>query len=118
MWLTVFAIITFVFGTVLGLMAIFGAMPGFENVDPSLSSSWGGRALGLGLVALFAVLLKNPYAYIVAFIGGASRDVGDLIGELQRQEPSIGVLIITALFLIGSVWGIVAAYKARNPQIF
>ena len=117
LWVTLFALLTFVFGAVLGLMAFFGPMPGFENVDPSLAASWGGRALGIGLAALLAVFLRSPDAYIVAFAAGAFRDIGDIVGEFGRPQPSMGVLVVTFLFLAICIYGISVAFKARKSML-
>ena len=115
MWVTIFALIVFVLGCGLGLVAMFdqGAMLG-QGVDPSISASWGGRSLGLGLAAGVAVFLKSPIAYIAAFVGGLGRDLGDLIAELGKSETSIGVVGGIVVFFIAGVLGIISANKARN----
>ena len=112
MWVTIFALIVFVVGCALGLMAMFGQ--GMEGMDPSMSVSWGGRHLGLGLAAGVAVFLKSPTAYIAAFVGGVGRDLGDLIAHVGKSEPNIGTLVGIVVFLIAGVLGILAANKARN----
>jgi hypothetical protein len=107
-WVTVFALIVLAVGCALGLMALLG-----QGSDPNMTVSWGGRHLGLGLAAGMAVLLKNPSAYITAFVGGVGRDLGDLIAHLSRPQPSIGVLVGIVVFLIAGVLGILAANRAR-----
>jgi hypothetical protein len=114
MWVTIYALIVFVVGS-LGLMAMLG--PAMEGMNSSMSISWGGRHFGLGLAAGVAVLLKNPNAYIAAFVGGVGRDLGDLIAHLGKSEPSIGVLVGIVVFLIAGVLGIMAAYKARSGRL-
>jgi hypothetical protein len=123
MWATIFALIVFLLGCVLGLMAMFGQSVGQDMVfgrgfgqdmKPWMSISWGGRHVGLGLAAGVAVLLKSPTAYIAAFVGGVGRDVGDLIAELGKSEPNIAIVAGIAVFLIAGVVGIIAANKARN----
>ena len=109
MWVTIFALIVFVVGCALGLMAMFG-----QGMDPAMSVSWGGRHLGLGLAAGVAVFLKSPTAYIAAFVGGVGRDVGDLIAHVGKSEPNIGITVGIVVFLIAGVLGIMAANKARN----
>ena len=115
MWVTIFALIVFVLGCGLGLVAMFdqGAMLG-QGVVPSISASWGGRSLGLGLAAGVAVFLKSPIAYMAAFAGGLGRDLGDLIAELSKSETSIGVTAGIVVFFVAGVLGIMAANKARN----
>jgi hypothetical protein len=115
MWVTIFALVVFVLGCALGVMAMFGQ--GMEGMNPSMSVSWGSRHLGLGLAAGVAVLLKSPTAYIVAFVGGVGRDVGDLIAHVGKSEPSIGVLVGIVVFLIAGVLGIMAANKARKMYV-
>jgi hypothetical protein len=112
MWVTIFALIVFVVGCALGLMAMFGQ--GMQGMDPSMNVSWGGRHLGLGLAAGVAVFLKSPTAYIAAFVGGLGRDLGDLIAHVGKSETNIGVLVGIVVFLIAGVLGIMAANKARD----
>ena len=114
MWVTVFALIVFGLGCVLGLMAMFGQG---TDVNPLMNVSWGGRHLGLGLAAGVAVFLKSPTAYIAAFVGGLGRDLGDAIAELGKSETNIGIIVGIVVFLIAGVLGIMAANKARmNDQ--
>ena len=87
-WVTIFALIVFLLGCALGLMAIFG-----QGMDKSMGVSWGGRHLRLGLAAGVAVLFKSPTAYMAAFAGGVGRDLGDLIAHVGKPEPGIGVLV-------------------------
>ena len=123
MWVTIFAVIAFVTGCALGLMAIFGQAwgQGFaqafgHGMNPAISTSWGGRTLGLGLIYGIAILLKSPNAYIVAFVGGIGRDLGDILGELNESEPHVGIIVGIVVFFVAGVLGIVAAYKARRLQ--
>ena len=113
MWVTIFALIVFALGCALGLTAMFGQ--GMEGMNPSMSVSWGGRHLGLGLAAGVAVFLKSPTAYIAAFVGGVGRDVGDMIAHITKSEQNIGIVVGIVVFLIAGILGIVVANKARNP---
>lgn len=114
-WVTIFALIVFVFGCGVALMAFLG-----QGMDPSLSTamsiSWGGRQLGLGLAAGIAVLLKTPSAYIAAFVGGVGRDLGDLTAELSKMEPNQGVVLGIVAFLVPGLLGIWFANKARTAS--
>ncbi|MEE8387426.1 MAG: hypothetical protein V3R65_02525 [Acidiferrobacterales bacterium] len=112
MWVTIFALIAFAMGCATGLMGIFSQ--GMEGINESMSISWGGRSFGLGLAAGVAVFLKNSNAYIVAFVGSVSRDIGDLIAHMDKTEPSIGVIIGILVFLIPGIVDIVIANKARK----
>lgn len=110
MWVTAFALLVCVLSSVLGLMAMFG--PRMEGMDSTMSVSWGGRSLGLGLAAGIAVLLKNPAAYIAAFVGGLGRDLGDLIAELGKSEVDIGIVVGIVVFFIVGFLGIMVANNA------
>jgi len=114
MWVTIFALIVFGIGGAGFVGAMFG--PGMEGMEPYMAVSWGGRHLGLGLAALAAVLLKSPTAYMVAFIGGVGRDIGDLIAHFDKPEMSIGVLVGIIVFLVADVLGALMANKARSPR--
>ena len=83
-------------------------------MDPNMNISWGGRSLGLGLVAGIAVMLKSPTAYIAAFVGGIGREIGDLMAELSKVEPSTGVLVGIVVFMVIGLLGILSANKARK----
>jgi len=122
-WVTIFALIVFVVCGALGLLAMLGQAAGRElvfgqgfgqDMKAWVGISWGGRQLGLALAAAIAVLLKSPTAYIAAFVGGVGRDVGDLIAELGKAEPSLGPIAGIVVFLIAGILGIVAAHKARH----
>ena len=122
-WITLFALIVFLAYCALGLMAMFGQGfgrdmvfgQGFgQDVKPWMSIAWGGRTLGLGLAAAVAVFLKSPTAYIAAFVGVVSGELGNLIGELGKSESKIGVIVGVAVFLVGGVLGTLAANKARQ----
>lgn len=111
-WVTIFALIAFLVGCASGLVIVFSQ--GMEGINESMSISWGARNIGLGLAAGVAMLLKSPGAYIVAFVGGLSRDLGDLAGGISKSEPNIGVVLFLVVFLIAGVLGTMAASKARN----
>jgi hypothetical protein len=36
--------------------------------------------------------LKSPAAYVAAFVGGLGRDFGDLVAELGKSEPNVGIV--------------------------
>lgn len=112
MWVTIFALAVFAMGCASGLAAIFSQ--GMDGMNSPMSISWGGRSVGLGLAAGVAVFLKNPNAYIVAFVGGLGRDLFDLIGTFGKSELNIGVIVFLVVFLIAGVLGIIAANKART----
>ena len=112
MWVTLFALIAFAMACASGLAGVFSQ--GMEGINESMSISWGGRSIGLGLTAGVAVFLKSPHAYMVAFIGGLARDLGDLAGSFTKPDLQIGVVFFLVVFLIAGGLGTIAANKARN----
>jgi len=109
-WVTTFALIVFV----VACASSFAVVQGLHGDDFGMNLSWAGRNIGLGLIAGFAILLKSPTAYIVAFIGGLSRDLSDLIGELSKPEVNPGIVIFLLIFLLAGALGLIAANKARS----
>ncbi len=96
-------------GAAAGVATITGA----HDVDSGFALSWAGRNFGLGLIAALAVFLKSASVYLVAFIGGIFREASDLVGELSKTEPNMGILAFLVVFLIG---GIVAAWFANTAR--
>jgi len=115
LWVTLWALIVLAFGLVLGVSAMFGA--GLDGMENSMSVSWGGRHLGLGLVAGAAVLLRSPSAYVAAFIGCIARDLGDLFAELGKADPNKGVIVGISVFLLISVIALATAIRTRNATV-
>lgn len=107
MWVTIFALVVLLTNVAAGIMAIG---------DPAMGIPLAGRSIGLGLAAGAAVFLKSPAAYMIAFLAGIARDVGDLFGELAKPESSMGVVAFVTLFLILGIVGLVIANKARNLE--
>jgi len=107
LWVTLVLAVTVLLGVGVGGMAMLGA-----GMDASQSVSWGGRNLGLGLVALAAILLKSPAAYIAAFFGGIGRETGDIIDSLSAETPNMPILILAAVMLVVWVIGLNYAFKA------
>lgn len=111
LWVTIFALIVSIMGFVFGLLAMFG-----QSFYPEMTMSWGGRSLGLGVVAAVALSLKSPATYIAAFAGGLCVELGDFIEELRKSEPSTVMIISILVFVVLYILGIVSAVKARNMQ--
>ncbi len=107
MWVTIFALVVLLTNIAAGVMA-FG--------DPAMGIPLGGRSIGLGLAAGAAVFLKSPAAYVIAFLAGIARDLGDLFGELAKPETSMGVVVFVTLFLILGTVGLIMANKARTLE--
>lgn len=105
LWVTIFALLLLGTGVGVGIMT-------FAN--PDMGPSMAGRTLGLGLAAGLAVFLKSPAAYLLAFIAGIPREIGDILAELSKAEPSYQVIGFIALFLILGLAGAYYANKARD----
>lgn len=113
LWVSVFALLVFVLGTCVGVIAIFGHG---QDINPLMNVSWGGRQLGLALATGLAVYLKSSSAYLTAFIAGLARDVTDLITELTVNDPNLGMLSVFVGLIIFGVIGVVYAYAARHRR--
>ena len=107
-WITYVLLLTVALGVVFGVMALVGA-----GMDPSQNVSWGGRNLGLGLVAAVAIWLKSPIAYIAAFVGGMGRELGDFISSFQGEAINWPIAILAAFMFVVWVIGIKHANEAR-----
>ena len=95
LWVTLFVVVTVILGLGLGVMAFLGVAQ-----DSSMTGPWGGRSVGLGVVAALAVLMKSPATYVAALAGGVCRDVGDLVGEFARPERSTAVIAGVLAFMV------------------
>jgi len=122
-WVTISALISFVIGSISGVMATFGYWPaagqGFaqnfdQDVYRAVGASWGARTLGLGVIFGVAMPLKSSSAYVVALVGGLGRDRGGIPGELNKTEPVIGIIVGTLVFFIVGMFGIIASYRAAK----
>ncbi len=109
LWVTIFALLVFLSGA----MASVAIITGTHDVDSGFALSWAGRNFGLGLIAALAVFLKSATAYLVAFVGGIFREASDLVGELSKAEPNMGIVAFLVVFLIGGVIGAWIANTAR-----
>ncbi len=109
-WVTIFAVLVFLSGAMASIAIITGA----HDVDSGFALSWAGRNFGLGLIAALAVFLKSASAYLVAFIGGIFRELSDLVGELSKAEPNMGIIAFLVVFLIGGIAGTWIANSARS----
>ena len=89
LWTTIFAGVLFLVGCAIGIPAILGQG---ADIEPLVNASIGGRSLGIGVAAGLAVFLRSPSAYLVVFVGSVVRDIGDLVTELSRTDPSTGIL--------------------------
>ncbi len=82
------------------------------GMDASQTVGWGGRNLGLGLVAAAAILSKNLYAYVAAFVGGIGRETGDIIDSLSGAAVNMPILILAVVMLAVWIYGLMMVKKA------
>lgn len=97
-----------VFGLVAGGAAISG-----NGMFPFMDAAWGGRSIGAGLVALLAILLRNPTAYLIAFVSSVPREIGDIIQFTALESVDWSIVGVTAVFLIFWIVGSIVAFRAR-----
>ena len=107
-WTTVVLALIIALSIVSSSLAITG-----NGLEDYMGGAWGGRNIGLAIVAAIAIWLKNPVAYIAAFAGGIARDAGDIIEQFQADEVGWPLVGFAAVLIGVWVFGILAANKAR-----
>ncbi len=106
-WVTGLAIFIGLFSVVAGLAIMVD--PAIMNIDDSVvGRQWGGRNMGLGVVLLVAVALRNAKAYVAGFAAGLFRDIGDLVGAIDDGASPI----VPIVFLVVGVAAIGGVFKA------
>lgn len=103
-WVTGLAALIGLFSVVAGVAIM--ADPTIMNIDDSVvGRQWGGRNIGLGVVLVLAVALRDARAYIAGFGAGLFRDVGDLAGAIDGGDSVIVpvVFLLVGLAAIGAV---------------
>ena len=111
-WMTFLAIIFAFSGMGLGIMSLFGPIPDAAQITPYL----GGRSFGVGVAFAVAVLFKSPTTYIAAFIAGAAREIGDVIGELANAVPNMVTIGVEAGLAVVCLFAAYLAFKARRTN--
>ncbi len=109
-WVTIVAVVFGFFGVVLGLITMID--PGFQNIPGDatfLGHQLGGRSMGLGVVMIAAIILRQRAGYLVGFIAGLFRDLGDLIAGFGDGPISPIVPVIMMGVGIYCIWSIVQA---------
>ncbi len=108
-WVTLALGITVLLGIGAGTAALLG-----QGMSPEMNISWGGRNLGLGLVALVAIWSKSHIAYLAAFAGGIGREIGDIMSSFASGSPQWGLIIFAVILLAVWVYGISLTIKAKS----
>ena len=86
--ITAFALLMGVGGTVIGISALADPSSAVNFVDGAddLATSWAGRNLGLGVVMLVAVAMRQAGAYAAAFAGSVCREISDVLVEFNAED--------------------------------
>lgn len=109
LWVTLLAIVFALSAMGLGIMSALGPVPD----APQITAFLGGRSFGIGLVFGLAVIFKSPAVYTAAFLAGFAREIGDMLGEFAKLEPSMNVIIMGAGFALVTLFAAYLANKAR-----
>lgn len=108
MWVTVVLVLIIALSLFSSSLAL--ANSGLEDY---MGGSWGGRNLGLALVAAVAIWLKSPAAYMAAFLGAIARDAGDIVEQFQADEVGWPLVGFAAVLILVWGYGLNAANQAR-----
>ena len=109
-WITLVLAILAAAGAAAGLLAMAGN--GFESF---MNPAWGGRGLGMAIMAGAVIAMKNIFAYIALFVASIAREVADLI-QLNQLEVFNWSLGAPAAILLG-VWCVGLAYAVSAWQV-
>ena len=107
-WVTLLAILLGLVATGVGIAVSLNhsIAPGFIDGADSLTVTWAGRTLGLALLTLMAVYLRNANAYAVVFFGALIRELSDIwfaiINGLYGLAIGLTILLLieVAAFII------------------
>ena len=110
LWVTIFALLVFLSGA----MASVAIITGTHDVDSGFALSWAGSELWPWPDrSPRSVPEKRHQPIWWRFIGGIFREASDLVGELSKAEPNMGIVAFLVVFLIGGVIGAWIANTAR-----
>ncbi len=120
-WITIFLFFLGLFGLVIGLVELLWPASildlDLEVLESeSVGRGWGARNFALGLTMLVAVVLRNPYAYIVAFVGALGREAGGLIVTATTDGGASEFVFIVALIVLQAVALVVSSQATRAPD--
>ncbi|MGB5759558.1 MAG: hypothetical protein WBM50_21775 [Acidimicrobiales bacterium] len=96
-WVTIFAILIAVGGTLLGLASLLN--PSEADVPTYFERAYGGRNIGVAIVLGVAVVLRARAAYIAGLVGGLFRDLGDLMRGNDEEVTSMAIVGAVFMFL-------------------
>jgi len=109
LWITLVLAMLAVAGAAAGLMAMAGN--GFE---PFMNPAWGGRGLGMAIMAGAVIVIKDPFAYVALFVASIAREIADLLQFAQAETFNVGLGVPAIVLLV--VWGAGLFYAATAWQ--
>lgn len=107
-----YAIVTALIGIGIGVPALAG-LGSFSPLEATIG--WGGRELGLGVVAVVAIYSRQSGAYLALFAGGTFRELSDIL-ELLHSDAGIGLLASGLVTLALDIICTIYSYKALKEQ--
>lgn len=108
LWITIIVALSVLMGGIAGPLAMAGF--GFETFT---TPAWGGRSLGLSIIALAAIILKDSKVYLAMFVASIAREVGDLIQLFQAETINWSLGVPAIILLV--VWLFGAFYSVNAP---
>ena len=114
-WVSIYALITFLMGTIFGLSALFNPSNAVNYVAgaDALAASWAGRNLGIGLGTGVAVFMRSRAALTIVFIGALFREIGDLISVIPTGQTG---MIVVEVFLALDVIALILCIGSQRKQ--
>lgn len=105
LWITLVLAVLAVAGAAAGLMAMAGN--GFETF---MNPAWGGRGLGMAIMAGAVIVVKDLFAYVALFVASIAREMADLLQLAQAETFNVGLGVPAIVLLV--VWGVGLVYAA------
>ena len=122
-FVAVFGALVAILGTLLGVRGLLNrpSAVGFIENAEMLAGAWAGRTLGLGLITAFALWLRTPQAYTMAFLGCSIREFGDIVGAFNSGQTNLlpvlfGFFVMDVLCLLLSVRALLAMFNERSSN--
>ena len=106
LWITIVTALLAIAGGLAGVAAVLG-----HGMEPFMNAAWGGRGLGLSVIAGFVIWMKNPLAYLALFIAAIIRELADLV-QLSWAAEFDWSLGVPALILL-IVWSVGIYYSVK-----
>ena len=122
-FVALFGALVAILGIALGITGLLNpaSAVGFIENAEMLAGAWAGRTLALGLITAFALWLRTPQAYTMAFLGCSIREFGDIVGAFNSGQTGLlpvlfGFFVVDVLCLFLSVRALRAVTNARTAN--